>query len=322
MYLLFLFLAAFIVIGIVVLACLFGNGKRETEPVDRFAKDVQIVNPPAPPVPLSTETVTTSTDVNKEADIKTPENEETEKEKQTETGTEAMDWKSVSILSYHFDEQKFDVLLYMFHRQVQRAILSDNNTREILVAEQNFKQAVWLLLQASLESVEPQLPLLSSEIKNAFDWFVERYCEMVVQQEGGHCDNNHVFSNAVPLLHEAFAQSKNINSEDAVWLTESISLLRQQMEQPSTTLAQQLFMLYKFYNASQEKTQIRFPHQVQKQLDKRNSRLSFVIQQSVRVGFDKLFPQLLQSSKHKQECILLLMSMLNRNLLNFKDVTK
>jgi hypothetical protein len=220
-------------------------------------------------------------------------------------------------LKYEFDEQKLDTLLYMYHRHVQRAILvSQFHERETLVAQQNLKQGVLLLLQSAVHSIDVQIPVLSNEIQNGFEYFLERHCDVVIRGTGQYSSD--VFTSTLPFLLEGFSQI-DINSDDALWFTDALATLKSEMSKHSS-LAEDVYQLYDFYRKTRNETSIRFPRRVQKLLDKKSSRLPFVMEQSVRMQFETQFQDFLHKTKNKHQSVLSLMSILNANLFDFASV--
>jgi len=299
---LFACIAAIVLIGIAVLACFYGNGDKELAPVDRF-----MVAPPLPPPivpPTHFDPIVLQEEESEEDEEEQPGVEEIKPATTTTalipitTNSIVLNWNAVKTMRYDLDEHKLDALLYMYHRHVKRAMqLSEFHERETLVAQQNLKQAVHLLLQAALQSVEVQIPVLSNEIRNGFDYFLERHCDVVIREDGHY--HTDAFTYTLPFLQEAFSQTE-MSSHDALWFTETVSVLKKQLA-THTSLSQDVYLFLHMYGRCKLETQIRFPMRVQKILDKRNSRLHFMVEQSIRMHFEQEFTNFLLTSKNKQE---------------------
>lgn len=316
---LFACLAFLAVVGIAVIACFYGNGNKELNPVDRFATPLPSQNPVAPMRLLSA-----NDDNDKdEDDTETEQREFAQTKIQIQTHTQMMPssllplhWDMVKRLPYQIDEQKLDTFLYVYHRHVGRAMMAGNNEREMIVAEQNLKQSVMFLMQSAVQSVQPAVPQLSREIQNGFEYFLERYCDTIIRRDAHY--HNDCFAVTLPFLQEAFAQT-DMNTSDALWFTEAVGVLKEQLAK-HRSLSQDVYLLYHFYAQSKTQSGIRFPRRVQKLLDKHASILPFMMEQSVRMMVEQKFPELLTKSRNKRDCTLLLMSVLHQNLYDFTSV--
>jgi hypothetical protein len=322
---LFFWIAVFsivILVGIVVLCCYYGNGDLELLPVDRFARDLskQPLTIVVPVIP--DDAFETDTDIESEEE----EEEEEENEEEDEDEDEAVEmfstvrvektiqWQEIPKSKYRLNEKQLDTFLYIYHRHLQKALLSANE-REMTIAQQNLKEAVWNILEESIQSI--LYPQQSSEITNAFQYFLERYCDLVIHKDRYY--DSTVFQRTSTWLHEAFSKAQ-LKTEDVLWLAETISSMKTTFKE-HRCLAQDVFALYAFYEKSRKEAGILLPYGIQPTLDKSCSKLAFMMQNSVRIMYEQIFPSILEVTREKQKVILQLLSILDQNLFDFTQFT-
>lgn len=219
-------------------------------------------------------------------------------------------------VAFVVDEREIELAAYKFHREKQQAFLSGNSQHAANAAEVDFRAKLWSTLKASIDDAATRNERTSAapdneELTNAFDFYVERYCEVLSRSPRFESS---LFPNSVPWLTEAIS-SLSVTGEQSLEIAELLADLKSVA--PRENLSQEFLFLKRLKRFLLEDTKLLFPIAVQAKLNKEYSTMRAVWLTAAKQTFDQSFVEgILPISKDRHRLLLQLTYLLQSTLLH------